>query len=224
MTGVEHVPQPDDSELCFAAIMSSVTGRSIEEAQFALVNTGLSAEDGTTAAPMRETELQIINSFVTITPFQTPVEGAETSDGVLDLMDEQFAEGRGVTLLHKKNDDPADERHHWTLFTGYDAAAGDGAPLRIIDPLAGKATYIRRQLVSRMIDRSLNYAGLYGYGVSSENPSKEAARAALNGVVLEPGKLTVVFGNEQPKVFNDTYTTTKQGDIKPHEHGQDAPE
>lgn len=166
-TDVQHVKQPEDSELCFASIVSSMTGAEIEDAQAALEGAELSQSDGSTP-PMGEVSLHVGGTVLDIKPVQSPFEGAEDPKGALKLIDEQFAEGRAVGLLHKKNGDPNDERHHWTLLTGYcEVDDHKDGPIHIIDPLRSAGEYIGRNNVIEMIKNSMEYAGVYAYAMST---------------------------------------------------------
>lgn len=167
-TDVQHVQQPEDSELCFASIVSAMTGAEIEAAHEALKAAGLSEDDGSTG-PMGETVLEVEDSKLTITPFQSPFEGAEDPEGVLALIDEQFVAGRAVTLLYKKTPDPEDGRHHWTLFTGsFDLDDRKGA-IHTIDPLEEAPKHLGRHVARDMIARSMDYAGVYAFALTAEH-------------------------------------------------------
>lgn len=165
-TDVHHVRQPEDSELCFAAIVSAMTGAELDESHAVLRAAGLSEADGTTA-PMGEERLVVAGSSLEITPFQSPFDGVEDVEGVLALIDEQFVAGRAVALLHKKNASPEDGRHHWTLLTGSTEQDGEMGAIHAIDPLSEHATYLGRHMIKGMIGQSLDYAGVYAYAMDT---------------------------------------------------------
>jgi hypothetical protein len=167
-TEVQHVAQPPYSELCFAAIVSAMTGASLDESQEALVAEGLSKADGTTA-PMGPAQLEVAGAELSITPFQSPFKGAKDPEGVMGLIKEQFVAGRAVALLYKKEASPEDGRHHWTLLTGYYDLDGEEGAVHVIDPKREQAEQFGRHTVIEMIKRSMDYAGVYAYALSAEH-------------------------------------------------------
>lgn len=162
--GIKHVAQPLESELCFAAIISAVSGASVPEAHRALKDGKLSCEDGTTPPIVGNKKLEVAGSVVSI----EPLEEADTPEGVMGLIDEQLIAARAVALLHKKNDTAGDKHHHWSLLTGYFQEENDGPKLavRVIDPLRERHTFLRREEIAGMIGRSMDFRGVYAYALS----------------------------------------------------------
>jgi hypothetical protein len=162
--GIKHVAQPPESELCFAAIISAVSGASVLEAHRALMDSRLSEEDGKTNPFVGTKKLEVAGSMVSI----DPLEEADTPESVMGLIDEQLIAARAVTLLHKKNNSPTDEHYHWSLLTGFFQEENNGPKLamRVIDPLREHHTFVRREQIAGMIGRSMDFMGVYAYALS----------------------------------------------------------
>jgi hypothetical protein len=149
-----------------------MTGAEIGEAQAALENAGLSEVDGSTPS-MAATSLRVGDSVVDITPVYSPFENNEDPEGVIKLIEERFAEGQAVSLLHKKNGDPEDDSYHWTLLTGYcEVDDYKEGPIHVIDPLREAGEYIGRSNILEMIKRSMDYAAVYANAMSVTQPSE----------------------------------------------------
>ncbi len=156
-SGIVHVPQPEGSELCFAAIVSAVSHCPIDQADSALRLSGISEADGTTPAPSEEQELTFdqSNIMITIRPFMS----TET-DRFIALINQRFAAKQAVAVLHKTVDDPDDIRHHWTLFTGHHLdEAGQTKKYGAMDPLKDSRTYPKPPEVEALIKRTIEYNG-----------------------------------------------------------------
>lgn len=160
-----HVPQPDGTELCFAAISSSMTGASVDEADRALAAAGLYNERDE-IMPMGETSLELPGSVMAIEPVKNPFDGIEDTKAVLGLLDEQFVAGRAVAILYKKYRDTENNQYHWTLLTGYTLANGVKGGIRVMDPLRNRHLLMKRAQIADMIERSNRDLGFYAYALS----------------------------------------------------------
>jgi hypothetical protein len=167
---IPHVVQPPGSELCFAAIISAVSGASVPQAQEVLVARRLSSDKGTLPI-IGEKRLEVGGSVVTIEPFQSPFgEGADNPQGAIELIDEQLVALRSVTLLYKKNNNPDDDQLHWTLLTGYLQNDGRKGSFHAMDPLRPRPSYYTRPMLASMIRRSMDFNGVFAYALSTTKP------------------------------------------------------
>jgi len=175
--GARHVRQPVGSELCFAAIVASMSGADVTEAHQVLGEAELSEADGTTF-PMGAAELAVAGSVIAIEPVKDPFDGAaDDPETVMAMMDEQFVAGRAVALLHKKNSNPDNTDCHWTLLVGYTLADGQKGAIRAMDPMQQHMNYFRHELVAGMIERSRSL-GFYAYALSVSRPDATAKQPA----------------------------------------------
>lgn len=164
---VEYVAQPPNSEQCFAAIVSAVSGAALHESQAALYQGGFVTEDGGTGMFWAESEIEAGGTSVHITPLEAP----EDPEDVLALIDEQFDAGKAVALLHKKTGDIEDGSYHWILLTG-SRSEDQGETLvngaiHVMDPLSdpGAPTpapgeemrYVARERIADIIRQSTDF-------------------------------------------------------------------
>lgn len=202
--------QPPQSEKCLATLLKKLSDVSLAEAHEALRIRNLSEHDGSTAPFMKAQEIELGGLIVSVNPFQTPLIETASPQIVLDRMDEQFEDDKAVLLLHKKNGDPDDNRHHFILLTGY--VLLDGArnrdplkrePVHAIDTLEEQASYMSRREIAEKIKHSMDFAGVYAYAVSTDaNPAPAG------------GQLTIESRyDEEPAPIEDTYKTTGQDKI-----------
>ncbi|MEK7059533.1 MAG: hypothetical protein AAB971_02125 [Patescibacteria group bacterium] len=166
-SGIKHVSQPADSELCFAAIVSAVDGGSpVQGIHQALVESGISAEDGSTAPPPETTDVVLPGeTVVTLEPFM----GFDKS-GLMEEIGKRFADGKAVALLHKKNDNETDDRHHWILLAGQ-YVGGKETRVSIGDPLKASGDVVNSSEISDKISRTVEFSGAaFACTVSVEQP------------------------------------------------------
>lgn len=185
----QYVEQPPGSEQCFAAIVSAVSGAELHESQAALYQGGFVDEDGGTGMFWMETDLEVAGEHVEIVPLEAPAapEKAEEVQKFMELLDQQFAEGKAVALLYKKTGDIEDARYHWMLLTG--SRSTDGA-IHVMDPLRdpeeqvepGEETrYVSRTLIADLVRQSTDYreasdgqikaAGIFPHAISTSSSS-----------------------------------------------------
>jgi len=164
---IEQVPQPEGTELCFASIVAATTGANIDEADRAL-RAGELYDDKGQVVPMGEMRLALENarSVLDIDPVVDPFSG-DQSEVAMERIDEALVAARAVALLYKKTHNPKDEQHHWTLLTGYLEDDGQKGAYRVMDPLRPRISYLRRELVRDMIERSTGFMGVYAYALST---------------------------------------------------------
>lgn len=173
-TDIPHVKQPAGSELCFAAMVSAVTGSTIEEANDALIDADLLNEDGTTSPPMGAERLHLAGKAVTIEPIVTPFdENPGDSAQVLSKIQDSLTLGRPTALLFKK--DVALPDHHWVLFSSYAADGDEIISLRMMDSLRDNTISVTPRRVETMIDRSIDHLGVFACSFSIEAPQAQAA-------------------------------------------------
>lgn len=162
-----HVAQPEESELCFAACVSSkLGGISLAEIHQSLVDSFVSDDDGSTSAPMGSQEVTIAGRQLNIEPIYAYRDDLDTA-GVIELIDEQLRESNEVVLLHKKTSDQDDPRYHWVLLTGYKMFGKDVADVKIMDPEAQLVKSIDPIEVVDMIDRSIKAGAVFAYSLVS---------------------------------------------------------
>lgn len=163
---IQQVAQPQGTELCFASIVSAMTGSSVAEAHEVLVANDLSQTDGSTG-PMGETRLEVAGSVLDIKPVIDPFSGIDKSETVIERIDEKLLAARAVALLYKKTDNSEDDRHHWALLTGYLQQDGQKGAMRVMDPLRPRIGYLRRRQLEDIIKRSMDFMGVYAYALSA---------------------------------------------------------
>ncbi len=161
-----------DSEQCYAAMVSAVSGVPIHAAQAALYGSGRVQEDGSVGIRLSSTRLEMPDTVSPVSVVEIdPLEQVEDPQEILRLMDVAFKAGRAVTFLHRKvldeqeileeaSRDPEENsgvKYHWMLFTGYPVIHGKPGPVHTINPLREEAGYTSRSAIIDIINRSNDY-------------------------------------------------------------------
>lgn len=154
--GIKHVRQPEDSELCFAAIVSALDNqRSVEQVHEALVDSGISTADGSTANPGEAQTIQLAaDTKLAVEPFV----GIST-ERFITAINERLQDRKPVALLHKKNDDELDNRLHWSLIAGRYHTDGETELAVLMDPLQSENAYVDSSEVTDMVERTVEFFG-----------------------------------------------------------------
>ncbi len=155
---IEHVKQPDGSELCLMACIASATGRTSDEYQ-AAIHTGLMAayvsEENGESTPVFEA------TPVTITLDGGHTEGLEletiyglddlSTEGAMHTIADALSRGERLALLHKKTSNPEEPGMHWVLLASH----------QLMDPLADETTPLDQTVVQEMVARSVAANGVF---------------------------------------------------------------
>jgi hypothetical protein len=164
--GLQHVKQPTDTELCFAAVVAAVVGTTVEAAHYAMVRGDISDPDGTTLAPFSAKQVPIDETgLLHIEPVQTPMEGAEDTAGAIELIERQLQARKAVALLALHQKLGGEDFYHWTLLAGLseDETTKAVASIRVMNPLADRMTEEPIEDFTRFIDRSMPFPGVCAY-------------------------------------------------------------
>lgn len=166
-TDIKHIAQPEDSDLCFATIATTLTGGDIEGAHRGLVRSNLSQEDGLTVAPMQAVAVALEGVELKVDPIVTPLEFEISSDEVMQRIYEQFDQKNPVALMHKKNTKPDDNEYHWSLLVGREVSQKATEYITVMDSMQPAMAQLRPEMIEDLIDRSLNYAGVGACALST---------------------------------------------------------
>jgi hypothetical protein len=163
--GIKHVMQPEGSDLCFAAIVSSLADqRPVDQVHQALVDGRISRENGWTLCPPEDQELQLAGDEVLkLEPFV-----GFSSERFMAAISERFEAHKPVALLYKKdNDEPEDS--HWILLTGQYLVDGEVQLVGVMDSMQQRRTQVAPSEIADMIERTIEFnGGVYACALSVE--------------------------------------------------------
>lgn len=166
-----HVRQPEGSEKCFAAIVASVADLDIDTAHQALTKSELSEPDGSTKPILLPTKLPLCEaSTLSIEPLVKPTSSLKNTASSLSVIYDEIDVKHPVALLHKKTDDPADNRHHWILLTSRDFEHDKSYMVGVMDPLDTRSALCPARRIENLVSRSINYAGISACALVLEKP------------------------------------------------------
>ncbi len=165
--GIGHVAQPEGTEFCFAACVASLFNGDVSGVQMSLENAYISLADGVTDPPKTREEIPLLGEdyLLVIDPIQTPDVQAGDTLKVVEEIAEKLQEGSAVALMYKKEPGFDDDGYHWVVLAGYLEDHERVNHVLVMDPLAEEIRAVDPEEVLDMIDRSINFMGIFAYSI-----------------------------------------------------------
>lgn len=163
---LRHVEDPDRP---FAAMVSAVSGFSIEAVQRCLDEAGLPHPNGETgtAGAIGKARFEGRSETVTIRPIR--LIGVKGPEGIIARVNDEFASGNAVAIWHKSDRDKG-APYTWALLVGSTPDADGGDAVQVMNPNRDHMGYYDPQKVLGIVESSTaeGARGIYAYAVNTE--------------------------------------------------------
>jgi|GEM_PF-5131444 len=176
--GIQHVAQPEGSELSFAATVASVLGDvQIDEVNEVLRAASVSEDDGFTLPPWERKEVTVGGTVLVVDPILSPGEDASHAKEAVELIANRFEYEQPVALLFDSNADSTnmeEAQPQWVLLAGFaESFRVDTDPhwsqtngVYVMNPTASEGEVIDPYEFAQWVEHSFEtLGGVYAYAL-----------------------------------------------------------